>query len=73
MGVLVLVRGVLTGRGRHLECELIARKVLAARFADPVYSECSIIRSPDGLPDGEYIAYSRVTASLLRGKMGCGG
>lgn len=57
MGFLVLVRGVLTGTGGQVECELIARKVLATGVADPVYSDCSIVNAPHDLPDGEYIAY----------------
>jgi hypothetical protein len=59
-GSIVLLRALLTGMGRHAECDILVRKLsrnesnVTSAAGSPAYSECSVISAPADLPDGEY-------------------
>ncbi len=58
MGCLVLVRGLLKGMSREVECEVIARKSPTGTMAEEkskfTYLDCRVLTAPLDLPDGEY-------------------
>jgi hypothetical protein len=61
MGCLVLLRGLLKGMSREVECEVIVRKspigtTTEAGFV-PTYLDCKILTAPVDLPDGEYTVH----------------
>lgn len=62
LGALVLLRGLVEGMGREAPCQLLARRLpLApeARLGPPgfsTYTDCSVVGTPEELPDGEYVA-----------------
>lgn len=72
MGSVVLLRALLKGMGREVECELTARRIstgIVAQASSVVtYSDCRILTAPSDLPDGEYSIYlgSQVIPVLRR-------
>ena len=60
MGMIVLVRGILRGMGREVECDLVAmrRSVPSGSMfrsqPDHVYTDFGVIEAPEDLPDGQY-------------------
>jgi hypothetical protein len=72
MGTVVLLRAILKGMGREVECEVIARKSFSGtrETVPPAakYSNCSILTAPPDLPDGEYVIHldSSVFPALRR-------
>jgi hypothetical protein len=56
MGTVVLLRAILKGMGREVECEVIAWRSSADAANTPLskYSSCSVLNAPADLPDGEY-------------------
>lgn len=72
MGSVVLLRALLRGMGREVECELMARKSTAGVVAQGSsvvnYLDCRILTAPSDLPDGEYAIHigSQVIPVLRR-------
>jgi hypothetical protein len=61
-GTLMLLQGNLKGFGVEAKCEVLARKLAIDAIGMPlqrpyVYTDCSVIGAPAGLPDGEYNVY----------------
>jgi hypothetical protein len=61
MGQVVLLRAILKGMGRQVECDVIARQ-LASDTRGTValaskYTNCSVLTAPADLPDGEYTVH----------------
>lgn len=58
MSSVVLLRAILKGMGREVECDVIARQLAPGtrETASPAskYSSCSVLTAPTDLPDGEY-------------------
>ena len=61
MGSVVLLRAILKGMGREVECDVIARRLTpeTRESVSPVskYSNCSVVTAPADLPDGEYTVH----------------
>jgi len=72
MGPVLLLRALLKGMGREVECEVIARKLpheIGETSSSLLnYSDCRILTAPADLPDGEYAIHldSRVIPVLRR-------
>jgi hypothetical protein len=54
MRSVVLIRGLLIGRGYEVPCEMLAMRDSQAQPGRTAYSRCSVIEAPAQLPDGEY-------------------
>jgi hypothetical protein len=61
MGMLVRMKGRLSGLGRESDCEVVALRepaapiAVASRFAPQfVYADLGVIQAPGDLPDGQY-------------------
>ena len=58
MGSAVLLRAILKGMGREVECDVIARQSVSGlrETVSPAskYSNCSVLTAPVDLPDGKY-------------------
>lgn len=54
MRSVVLIRGVIRGMGHESFCEMLAWKELFPGNPRPIYTTCSVITAPAGLPDGSY-------------------
>lgn len=61
VGSVVLIRALLKGMGREVECDVMARKLpyetgktVSSLHA---YSDCNILTAPSDLPDGEYVLH----------------
>jgi hypothetical protein len=48
----IFLRGILFGKGRETECEILAWKNVAGAIHP--YSQLRVVEAPDDLPDGEY-------------------
>lgn len=60
VGTMVLLPATLTGMGHTAHCEGLARRrttVLQGKIPQIgyTYTDCSVIRSPAALPDGDYV------------------
>ena len=66
-GSVVLIRAVLKGMGREVECDVIARKSETVSSLR-TYSDCTVLTTPPDLPDGEYVIHvdSQVIPVLRR-------
>lgn len=54
MRSVVLIHGLLRGMGHEGACEMLAIRESQTGGGSPVYSRCSVIDAPAGLPDGDY-------------------
>ena len=67
MRSVVLIHGVLRGMGQESACEMLALQETHPETRKPVYSRCSVINAPSGLPDGEYtVAFDVVVVAVHR-------
>jgi hypothetical protein len=61
MSSVVVLRAILKGMGREVECDVIARRLaFEARESLSLaskYSNCSVLTAPADLPDGEYTVH----------------
>lgn len=61
MSSVVLLRAILKGMGHEVECDVIARRLVAdtreAVSPGSKYSNCSVLTAPADLPDGEYTVH----------------
>lgn len=55
MRSVVLIHGLLTGMGHHEPCEMLAIKESVSGTTREIFSRCSVIDAPQGLPDGDYV------------------
>jgi hypothetical protein len=49
---IIILRGLISGKGRQAECEILAWK--GAPNSGQAYSQLRVVEAPNDLPDGDY-------------------